>query len=121
MDGRSDEEEGAGRPVPVSGRPATFDKLRKLTRHGYVPDPSPSPSMTGILLRHSSAPDLVLHADGRIELPPAQREKKSAPEPKAASRDRISWRRTIFVTVVVAGLWLLSVLFGLFILSGMVG
>jgi hypothetical protein len=116
-----DEQEGPGRPVALSGQSGTFDKLRELTRHGYVPDPAPARSTTGILLRHSSAPDLILHADGRIELPPVQREKKVATEPKAAPRDGISWRRTIFVTVVVAGLWLLSVLFGLFILSGMVG
>ncbi|HEX9964906.1 MAG TPA: hypothetical protein VGB04_07965 [Allosphingosinicella sp.] len=83
------------RPEPNAvGEPRVFDKLRELVRSGYALDPDPGPG-GGMLLRHDSAPDLILHPDGRIDLPLAQRPKHSAPlSPPLAGKRHMSKRRT---------------------------
>ena len=69
------------------GEPQVFEKLRELARNGYVPDAEPGPE-GGMLLRHDNAPDLILHADGRIELPVGQRPKPiAAPAPRPGNAE----------------------------------
>ena len=85
----------------------TFEVLRELTRNGYVPDTSDIES-SGILLRHDQAPDLVLHADGRIEVPIGQRKKPSMSRLMPGVRTGMSWRRTAFIVVLIALVWFFS-------------
>jgi hypothetical protein len=109
MDRREAVVESSEKPagqVTLSAAPATFDKVKELTRNGYVPDSSRDDGSGGILFRHDSAPDLVLHADGRIDLPVGQPAKRR-PEPAPAG-GRISWRRTFTVVVITIGVWFLS-------------
>jgi hypothetical protein len=94
--------------VPA-GQPAVFEKLRELTRGGYLPDPVEDPSRRGILLHHESAPDLILLPDGSIDLPTRQRARTPASAPESAKAKRISWRRTFLVTVITVAVWFLSV------------
>ena len=94
---------------PLAGQPAVFEKLRELTRNGYAPDPEEDPSRRGILLRHESAPDLILFPDGSIDLPVRQRARTPRPAPESARAKRISWRRTFLVTVITVAVWFLSV------------
>ena len=94
---------------PAADRPAVFDKLRELTRNGYVPDSAEDPSRRGILLRHENAPDLILLPDGSIDLPTGQRAKNPRQAPVAPRGKRIFWRRTFFVIVMTVAVWFLSV------------
>ncbi len=98
--------EGLGKEPLLS---PSFAKLQELTRHGYLPDATPHGD--GILLRHPSAPDLVLRADGSIELPVAQGT-KGKPARAARIRRQISWRRTfLFLIVLMVGIcvgWLMT-------------
>lgn len=89
--------------------PQTFDVLKELTRHGYVPDTSDIET-SGILLRHDHAPDLVLRADGRLELPAGQKRKGGA---VGLARDikRMSWRRTLMIVALAGLFWILAVYF----------
>ena len=93
--------------VPLSGEPATFEKLRELTRNGYVPDPDQAEDQSGILLRHESAPDLILRADGSIDLPTG-RPRAKATESRVVKEKRIYWRRTFLVVVMTIAVWFLS-------------
>jgi hypothetical protein len=104
-------------PHPA-GEPPIFEKLRELARNGYVPDPEPVTG-GGMLLRHQNAPDLVLHADGRIELPLGQPPR--APAAAAASvtqARRMSKRRTLLIVLVAAAFWLMSLFLTSSILHG---
>jgi hypothetical protein len=104
-------------PAPA-GEPQIFEKLRELARNGYVPDPEPGAG-GGMLLRHENAPDLLLHADGRIDLPVGQRPRPAAvlpapapvPAPEAAAvaeARRMSKRRTLFIVLLAAAFWFMS-------------
>jgi len=86
----------------------TFDVLRELTRNGYVPDTSDIET-GGIMLRHDRAPDLVLHADGRIEVPIGQRKKLAMSRLMPNVRTGMSWRRTALIVVLIALVWFFSV------------
>ena len=95
-------------PVADPAVPAVFDKLRELTRNGYVPDPGGEAGSGGILLRHDSAPDLILKPDGSLDLPSGQAIKRApaaAPSPK---EKRIYWRRTFLVVILTVAVWFLS-------------
>ena len=81
-----------------------FEVLRELTRNGYVPDTSDIES-SGILLRHDQAPDLVLHADGRIDVPIGQRRKPAMTRLIPNVSTGMSWRRTAFIVFLVALVW----------------
>ena len=94
---------------PLAGQPAVFEKLRELTRNGYAPDPAEDPCRRGILLRHESAPDLILLPDGSIDLPTRQRARTPRAAPESARAKRIYWRRTFFVIVITVAVWFLSV------------
>jgi hypothetical protein len=94
-----------------------IESLRELTRNGYVADPDAPADGQGILLRHDGAPDLVLHADGRIELPLRQAPKREAGKSKAKGETRISWRRTFLVFFVAMVAWSMSVFLGVALLS----
>jgi hypothetical protein len=94
-----------------------IESLRELARNGYVADPDAPADGQGILLRHDKAPDLVLHADGRIELPLGPAPKRPAPGRKAEGEKRISWRRTFLVFVVAMIAWMTSVFLGVSLLS----
>ena len=89
------------------GEPALFEKLRELTRHGYVPDAGDAPE-TGILLRHDNAPALILKPDGSIELPASQPPRREKVTAEPVQDKRIYWRRTFFVVVLTIGVWFLS-------------
>lgn len=98
-----DENRGAARAVRPAADPTVFEKLRELTRNGYVPDAGHDDESGGILFRHDSAPDLVLHADGRIDLAAG----RPRPRPAAKGERRVSWRRT-FVVMLTVAVWILS-------------
>ena len=66
-------EAGAGRASDVAaaadGRSFAFERLHALVRRGYTPAIGPDAERNDVIvLRHlGKAPDLVLHADGRVE------------------------------------------------------
>jgi hypothetical protein len=88
-----------------------FEKLQELTRHGYLPDPTPHGD--GILLRHPAGPDLVLRPDGTIDLPTGQSAGKAASVPSRFNK-RISWQRTfLFMLILMIGIfagWVMTAL-----------
>lgn len=75
---------------------ASFEKLQELTRHGYLPDTQPLRNGDGILLRHKSAPDLILWADGTVDVPLGQ-PAKSPPAPAPAVRRKRRWGRALLI------------------------
>jgi hypothetical protein len=105
----------AAAPFPPETR--VIESLRELTRNGYVADPDAPADGQGILLRHDKAPDLVLHADGRIELALGPAPRRPAAGRKAEAGKRISWRRTFLVFVVAMIAWMMSVFLGVSLLS----
>ena len=74
----------------------TFEKLQELTRHGYVPDTQPVANGDGILLRHRSAPDLILWSDGRVDVPLGQSTKGIA-APVPAEKKKRRWGRAFLI------------------------
>ena len=106
--------EGSGLEVRDEGQP--FDVLKELTRHGYVTADS-DPQGAGILLRHDHAPDLVLHADGRLELPAGQA-RKTSPAGLVRNIRRMSWGRTFMIVVLAALVWFLAVFLTVAFLTG---
>jgi hypothetical protein len=92
----------------LAGEPAVFEKMRELTRGGYVPDADADPASTGILMRHETAPDLILNPDGSIDLPTGTRKKRRFRAVEPAREKRIYWRRTFLVVVITIGVWFLS-------------
>ena len=97
--------------------PTAFEQLRALLRNGYAPD-GEQEAGSAILMRHAQAPDLLLHPDGRIELPSRQspKRKESVAEP---ARPRMSKRRTFVIVVMAAIIWFFSAYFTAGILEGM--
>jgi len=94
--------------VPArSGEAHTFGVLKELTRNGYVPDTSDIEA-TGIRLRHQSAPDLVLHADGRIEVPVGQPKKSALGGLVPGGGRGMSWRRTLVIVFLIGVVWFFS-------------
>lgn len=83
-----------GRPANLPGA-SSFEKLQELTRHGYLPDTQPIANGDGILLRHRSAPDLILWADGTVDVPLGQPAKGvAAPAPVKKKR---RWGRALLI------------------------
>jgi hypothetical protein len=109
------EEDGREGSGPACDVPV-FDKLRELTRNGYVPDPAQPLAGTGILLRHESAPNLILQPDGSIDLPLGQEAK---PVSAAVVRPRMAKLRILTIAVLAVGFWFLSVAITASILEGM--
>ena len=104
------------RPLrPEDSQP--FEILRELARNGYVPDPRHD-GASGIRLRHDSAPDLVLHADGRIDVPLGQR-RKPVGDLAALDLRRISWPRTIAVLALMIVLCFFSVVLTVTLIESM--
>jgi hypothetical protein len=95
-------------PRALVGEPAVFEKLRELTRNGYVPDAEADIAAGGLLLRHESAPDLILKADGSLDLPVGQSARPRAPTAESRAEKRIYWRRTFMVVVLTIAVWFLS-------------
>lgn len=102
--------------APLASETRVIESLRELARNGYVADPDAPADGQGILLRHDKAPDLVLHADGRIELPLRPAPTRAAGR-KAEGKKKISWRRTFLVFVVAMIAWMMSVFLGVSFLS----
>lgn len=90
------------------GAPAVFEKMRELTRGGYAPDPDAEAANSGILMRHDSAPDLILNPDGSIDLPTGTRKKSRVRASEPTREKRIYWRRTFLVVVITIGVWFMS-------------
>ena len=103
----------------LTGEALVFDKLRELTRNGYLPDASAPTSGDGILLRHATGPDLILQPDGTIDLPITQAAKSAAQGPAEAPPRRLAWLRTLVIVILAATFWFLSVAFTVSILEGM--
>ncbi len=98
---------------PVPADPQPFDRLKELVANGYVPDPG-TPGEAGLLLRHRSAPDLILFEDGRIEVPIGQ--------PAKGARRFSNWRGWFKFAVLVAigfVFWIISVTATVSILESM--
>lgn len=102
----------------LTAAPQLFDKLRELTRNGYLPDASVPASSEGILLRHATGPDLILQPDGTIDLPLTQLA-RNMPREAAAPPRRMAWLRTLVILIVAATFWFLSVGITVGILEGM--
>lgn len=103
----------------IAAGPQLFDKLRELTRNGYLPDASASAG-EGMLLRHDTAPDLILLPDGTIDLPLTQFPKNGPAEPlEPAPQRRMAWFRTLAILILAATFWFLSVAITAGILEGM--
>jgi hypothetical protein len=85
----------------------TKDRVgRDLERHGYVADPYATDAGGGALYRHAVAPSLIVHDDGRIELPSGQRTAQSL-LPAQLERKRIRWRRALpFLALLCAAIFL---------------
>ena len=100
-------------PVPSRPEPEAFDRLKELVANGYVADPG-APDEAGLLLRHRSAPDLILFPDGRIEVPIGQ--------PAKGVRRHFNWRGwlKLFALLAIGAIfWLVSVGVSVGILEGM--
>ncbi len=79
---------------------------RELERHGYVADRYSTEPSAGALFRHAVAPSLILHDDGRIELPSGQRTNQAL-LPAGARPTRIRWSRTLlFLALLCATIFL---------------
>lgn len=98
---------GQGRDVTARDDLGAFEVLRELTNNGYVIDGDDDRS-TGIRLRHDSAPDLILHADGRIEVPLHQKRKGGMSGLVPGVRRGMSWRRTLVIVFLLGVLWTFS-------------
>lgn len=101
-------------PAPPAG-PEPFDRLKELVANGYVPEAG-APGEGGILLRHKSAPDLILYPDGRIDVPIGQAAKRF--------RNIVGWRKwlRILALIVLGGaFWVISVGATLVLLEGIFG
>lgn len=87
-----------------------FEVLQELTRHGYVPDAHPLSGQKGILLRHPTAPDLLLREDGTVDVPLNQRSRMDAPATPLTpvTQRKIMWRRGLLFLAVLAITTLLS-------------
>ena len=122
-----------------------FDRLHALARKGYRPEIGSEDAGGTIKLRHvAKAPDLLLHADGRIEgLPgrvphykrkvdapfiPAQRQSDQIEflkfldaVPKATLRDRTRrWRtRWVYLPASLVAFWGISITLTAIIVGGM--
>jgi hypothetical protein len=98
--------------VPAEGQADAFAKLRELARSGYAPVADDERPDGSLLLRHESAPDLILHPDGRLDLPTNEetRRRKAAPASPAGRKEkRIYWLRSLFVVAMIVIVWFLSV------------
>jgi hypothetical protein len=131
--------------VDVEQQELAFDRLHALVRKGYRPDIGEEGAGGTIKLRHlARAPDLLLHADGRVEgLPgrvPRYKRKVDAPfipavrdadqieflkfldaVPKTRLRDRTRrWRtRWVYLPATMVVLWGASIALTGVIVSGM--
>ena len=106
--------QAVARPMERGGRSVTerddlgaFEVLRELTNNGYVIDGDDDRS-SGIRLRHDSAPDLVLHADGRVEVPLGQKRKSAISGLMPGRRHGLSWGRTLVIILLLGIVWVLS-------------
>lgn len=94
-----------------------FEVLRELTNNGYIVAGGDDRS-SGIRLSHDSAPDLILHADGRIEVPLGQARKSAIGRLVPGAR-RMSWRRSLAIVTLIVVLWISSLWFTEIILESM--
>jgi len=104
----------AARPNVVSEKGAAdaFAKLRELTRTGYAPVADADRPDGSLLLRHDSAPDLILHPDGRLDLPTSadgKSDRKATAASAGRKEKRIYWLRSLFVIAMIVIVWFLSV------------
>ena len=80
-------------------QPGGFKALHELTRHGYVPDPEGATNGEGLLLRHRTAPDLVLRPDGAVEILPGQPVKRERTTALAEAPRKRRWGRMFLIIV----------------------
>ena len=72
--------------------------LNELERHGYVMEPHSPGRFGGTICRHPSAPNLLVRADGLIELLGVQPDRGMLSQPPAK---RIHWGRgLVFLTLL---------------------
>jgi hypothetical protein len=129
----------------VQQQELAFDRLHALVRKGYRPEIGAEGAGGTIALRHlAKAPDLLLHADGRVEgLPgrvPRYKRKVDAPfipalresdqieflkfldgVPKARFRDRTRrWRtRWVYLPASMIAMWGVSIALTALIVDGL--
>lgn len=78
-----------------------FEAMKQLSRHGYAPDPQGVADSGGVLMRHRSAPDLIVYPDGTVRLAPTQ-SLNSSDAPASRRMPRVSWGRgLLFLFVLV--------------------
>ena len=88
--------------------PEALAKLRELGAGGYVPVQA-DPDEGGILLRHRSAPDLILRTDGTIDLPLGQSPKGNGEAFVGKGDPQKLWRLGLLFLVLSALLSFVSV------------
>ena len=81
--------------------PEAFARLREFSAGGYVPVHA-DPEEGGILLRHASAPDIILRSDGTIDLPLGQVPKARVDAVTGTQTGRL-WRIGL-IFLIVSGL-----------------
>lgn len=95
-------------PPTLAIEPEAFATLRELAAGGYVPVKADLDD-GGILLRHDSAPDMVLYPDGRIAVPLGQPPKGNGSTILGAVDKRKLWRLGLLFLLLSAALSFLSV------------
>lgn len=90
--------------------------VRELEKHGYVADPYSTEPNGGALFRHAAAPSLIVHDDGRIELPAGQRPSHPL-VPVRPPSNRIRWTRTLIFFALLCG----TIFLGLIVTALIVG
>jgi len=90
---------GHGHNLPES----KLNVVRELERHGYVADPYSTEEDGGALFRHAAAPSLIVHHNGRIELPTGQRVSQGF-LPLQPPRKRIRWTRTLLFLAMLGAM-----------------
>lgn len=106
-------EDQAARALDSGG----FRALQELTRHGYMPDGDATVAGEGLLMRHPSAPDLVLRPNGSIEVPSGQSLKHSAIERGEPVQRKRRWGRMLLILMAVTAYTMLAFVMMMIILE----
>jgi len=81
----------------VSGKTSV---LQELERQGYLLEPQPPGSGTGVICRHLNAPNLLVRDDGRVELLSTQPDAQALMLPPYPI-NRIRWRRGMLILTLL--------------------
>ena len=109
--------QGERRAARAELGPQAFARLREFSAGGYVPVDD-DPDQPTILLRHPSAPDMILHPDGSIDLPLGQPAKQSGRAIDGPSDTARLWRLGLMFLILSALLTFVAVFLATLALDG---